>query len=92
MTWALGKNYMKAIGLHMALDLIHQKRQRDMITGLMTKTEAGRPEWNQVLMHLDWVSTYGYFDLITDCANYRLKVPVHWLSAQSRYIMDMSIV
>ena len=49
MTSALGKNDMKAIGLHMALDLIHQKRQRDMITGLMTKTEAGRPDWNQVL-------------------------------------------
>ena len=48
MTSALGKNDMKAIGLHMALDLIHQKRQRDMITGLMTKTEAGRPDWNQV--------------------------------------------
>ncbi|XP_072023995.1 NADPH oxidase 5-like [Amphiura filiformis] len=53
MTSALGKNDMKAIGLHMALDLIHQKRQRDMITGLMTKTEAGRPDWNQVFKQLE---------------------------------------
>ncbi|XP_033636875.1 NADPH oxidase 5-like [Asterias rubens] len=52
MTSALGKNDMKAIGLHMALDLIHKKKQRDTITGLMTRTQAGRPDWDQVFADL----------------------------------------
>ncbi|RDD42245.1 NADPH oxidase 5 [Trichoplax sp. H2] len=48
MTSALRKTDMKAIGLQMALDLIHKKSEKDLITGLRTKTEAGRPDWNQV--------------------------------------------
>ncbi|XP_038049644.1 NADPH oxidase 5-like [Patiria miniata] len=48
MTAALGKHDMKAIGLHMALDLIHKKKRRDMITGLMTRTQPGRPDWDRV--------------------------------------------
>ena len=39
---------MKAIGLHMALDLIHEKQQKDLITGLQTRTLAGRPDWDKV--------------------------------------------
>ncbi len=53
MTSAVAKKDMKAVELHTALDLIHQKRHRDMITGLMTKTEAGRPDWDQVRSRLN---------------------------------------
>ncbi|XP_022109398.1 NADPH oxidase 5-like isoform X2 [Acanthaster planci] len=53
MTAALGKHDMKAIGLHMALDLIHKKKRRDMITGLMTRTQAGRPDWDRVFDDID---------------------------------------
>ncbi|XP_075362746.1 NADPH oxidase 5 [Mycteria americana] len=48
MTSALGKNDMKAIGLQMALDLLAAKEQRDSITGLRTRTQPGRPDWNKV--------------------------------------------
>ena len=48
MTSALKKTDVKAIGLQMALDLIHKKDRRDMITGLRTRTQAGRPDWEKV--------------------------------------------
>ena len=48
MTSALRKTDVKAIGLQMALDLIHKKENRDLITGLKTKTQAGRPDWEKV--------------------------------------------
>ena len=48
MTSALSKTDMKAIGLQMALDLIHKKEKRDLITGLKTRTQAGRPDWDKV--------------------------------------------
>ena len=56
MTSALRKTDMKAIGLQMALDLIHKKENRDLITGLKTRTQTGRPDWNkvckEVLVHI----------------------------------------
>ena len=48
MTSALRKTDMKAIGLQMALDLIHKKENRDLITGLKTRTQTGRPDWDKV--------------------------------------------
>ncbi|XP_077866627.1 NADPH oxidase 5-like [Saccoglossus kowalevskii] len=48
MTAALGKTDMKGIGLQMALDLLHKKSNRDLITGLKTRTQPGRPEWNKL--------------------------------------------
>ncbi|XP_048887176.1 NADPH oxidase 5 [Brienomyrus brachyistius] len=48
MTSALGKNDMKAIGLQMALDLLAKKEKRDSITGLRTRTQPGKPEWDKV--------------------------------------------
>lgn len=51
MTSALRKTDMKAIGLQMALDLIHKKENRDLITGLKTRTQTGRPDWEKVCVH-----------------------------------------
>ncbi|XP_067161626.1 NADPH oxidase 5 [Apteryx mantelli] len=48
MTSALGKSDVKAIGLQTALDLLAAKEQKDSITGLRTRTRAGRPDWGQV--------------------------------------------
>lgn len=48
MTSALSKNDMKAIGLQMALDLLAKKEKQDSITGLKTRTQPGRPDWNKV--------------------------------------------
>ena len=48
MTSAVGRNDIKAIGLQMALDLMHKKNNKDLITGLRTRTQAGRPDWDKV--------------------------------------------
>lgn len=47
-TSALQKNDVKAVMLQMALDLIHQEKKVDLITGLKTRTQAGRPNWDKV--------------------------------------------
>uniref|UniRef100_A0ACB8E4W0 NADPH oxidase 5 n=1 Tax=Sphaerodactylus townsendi TaxID=933632 RepID=A0ACB8E4W0_9SAUR len=52
MTSALRKNDVKAVGLQMALDLLAQKEKRDAITGLKTRTQPGRPNWNQIFRKL----------------------------------------
>uniref|UniRef100_A0A8D2Q7V2 NADPH oxidase 5 n=1 Tax=Varanus komodoensis TaxID=61221 RepID=A0A8D2Q7V2_VARKO len=49
MTAALGKNDMKATGLQMALDLLAEREQKDSITGLRTRTQLGRPDWDKKL-------------------------------------------
>ena len=63
-TSAKSKTDLKGVGLQMALELIHQKEQRDLLTGLKTRTQPGRPNWNQVFVAisiqikliLDWMS------------------------------------
>ncbi|XP_033725578.1 NADPH oxidase 5-like [Pecten maximus] len=39
---------MKGIGLQLAMDLLHKKDNTDLITGLHTRTQAGRPKWGKV--------------------------------------------
>lgn len=48
MTSALKANDMKALGLQMALDLWHKQEQIDLLTGLKTRTNPGRPDWDEV--------------------------------------------
>ncbi|KAF7239581.1 NADPH oxidase 5 [Varanus komodoensis] len=52
MTAALGKNDMKATGLQMALDLLAEREQKDSITGLRTRTQLGRPDWDKLFQKL----------------------------------------
>ncbi|XP_053652092.1 NADPH oxidase 5 isoform X1 [Cherax quadricarinatus] len=52
-TSALQKTDMKAVGLQLALDLLHEKEKRDLITGLKTRTNAGRPNWDKVFKQLE---------------------------------------
>merc|ERR1719222_817350 len=47
-TSALQRTDMKAVGLQLALDLLHEKEERDLVTGLKSRTNAGRPNWNKV--------------------------------------------
>jgi len=47
-TSALQRTDMKAVGLQLALDLLHEKEKRDLVTGLKSRTIAGRPNWNKV--------------------------------------------
>ncbi|KAG1714343.1 NADPH oxidase 5 [Nymphon striatum] len=51
-TSALEKSDVKAVFLQMALELMHQKEQRDRITGLKTRTKPGRPDWDKVLKEI----------------------------------------
>merc|ERR550532_1985653 len=51
-TSALQKTDMKAVGLQLALDLLHKKSKRDLITGLKTRTNAGRPNWDKVFKEI----------------------------------------
>ena len=51
-TSALQRTDMKAVGLQLALDLMHEKEHRDLITGLKSRTNAGRPNWNKVFTQL----------------------------------------
>ena len=51
MTSALNKNDMKALGLQMALEILHRKEKRDVVTGLKTRTQAGRPQWDEVRIY-----------------------------------------
>ncbi|XP_065168987.1 NADPH oxidase 5 isoform X2 [Atheta coriaria] len=51
-TSALQKTDMKAVGLQLALDLLHEKEKRDLITGLKTRTNAGRPNWDKTFKQI----------------------------------------
>lgn len=37
----------KSVGLQLALYLVHEKNKKDLVTGLRTRTKAGRPNWDQ---------------------------------------------
>ena len=47
-TSALQKTDMKAVALQLALDILYNKEERDLVTGLKSRTNAGRPNWNKV--------------------------------------------
>ena len=47
-TSALQKTDMKSVFLQLAMDLNFKKDQRDFVTGLKSRTNAGRPNWNKV--------------------------------------------
>jgi len=47
-TSALQRTDMKAVALQLALDILHKKEERDLVTGLKARTNAGRPNWNKV--------------------------------------------
>ncbi|KAI9564083.1 hypothetical protein GHT06_007821 [Daphnia sinensis] len=51
-TSALKKTDMKAVGLQMAFDLLYAKEKRDLVTGLKTRTNAGRPNWDKVFQKI----------------------------------------
>lgn len=48
-TSALDAADIRALGLQLALGLMYEKKERDMITGLRAKTKPGRPNWYQVI-------------------------------------------
>ncbi|XP_019856436.1 PREDICTED: NADPH oxidase 5-like [Amphimedon queenslandica] len=51
-TSALQRTDVKALGLQMALDLIHKEKNIDLITGLKTRTQTGRPNWDKIFKEL----------------------------------------
>ena len=51
-TSALKKEDMKGLALQLALDLLHAKEDRDLVTGLKARTNTGRPNWNKVFKRI----------------------------------------
>ena len=51
-TSALQRTDMKAVALQLALDILYKKEDRDLVTGLKSRTNAGRPNWNKVFTKL----------------------------------------
>ena len=49
MTSAASKTDMKGLGLQLALELLHNSENRDVITGLQTRTMPGHPDWHKVI-------------------------------------------
>ena len=47
-TSMLQKTDIKAVALQMALDMLHEKEEKDLVTGLNSRINAGRPNWNKV--------------------------------------------
>ncbi|XP_071098234.1 NADPH oxidase 5-like [Haliotis cracherodii] len=52
MTAALNKTDLKGISLQMALDLIHKKQDKDLLTGLKTRTHPGRPDFGKLFAEI----------------------------------------
>lgn len=44
---AMDRAQTKSIGLELALYLVHEKNKKDLVTGLRTRTKAGRPDWDE---------------------------------------------
>jgi len=51
-TSALQRTDLRAVGLQLAMDLLHKKEQRDVMTKLRVRTNAGRPNWERVFNQL----------------------------------------
>jgi len=51
-TSALQNTDMKAVMLKLAMDLHYKKEKRDLVTGLRSRMNAGRPNWNKVFAKL----------------------------------------
>jgi hypothetical protein len=68
MTAAASRNDMKGLGLQMAMEIMHRKDKRDVITGLKTRTQAGRPNWKQVC--ISSVYTKMYASIVYIALNY----------------------
>ena len=60
MTAAKAKTDIRGAGLQMALSIIHRRDKKDLITGLSTRTQAGRPNWNEVRLYIDAFICYHY--------------------------------
>ena len=51
-TSGLSKSDPKAVGLHLALDLMFARESRDLVTGLKTRSHTGRPDWRRLFADL----------------------------------------
>jgi len=51
-TSALQRTDMRAVSLQLALDILHRREDRDLITGLRSRTNAGRPNWDKIFTKL----------------------------------------
>lgn len=59
MTAQLHQNDMRGIALQMVLQTMHTKTNKDVLTGLKTRLQCGRPQWDKVsiLTQQDHINT-----------------------------------
>ncbi len=51
-TRAVAKTDMCAVGLRIAMNLFHKRKNRDFLTGLRTRTKPGRPNLNKIFQDI----------------------------------------
>lgn len=54
MTKQLHENDMRGIALQMILQTIRSKSKKDILTGLKTHLQVGRPKWDKVRSIFQW--------------------------------------
>ena len=42
------RSEVQGVGVQVALDIVYQQDKTDLLTGLQTRTQAGRPNWRKV--------------------------------------------
>ncbi|XP_071826434.1 NADPH oxidase 5-like isoform X2 [Apostichopus japonicus] len=52
MTKELHQNRMRSIALQMALQTLHKSTKKDLLTGLKTRLQSGRPNWDKVFKNI----------------------------------------
>lgn len=50
---AMQTSQIKSIGIQLALYLMHEKNNKDLVTGLKTRTKAGRPNWDELFQNIE---------------------------------------
>lgn len=53
MTKELHHDRMRSLALQMALQTIHKTTKKDLLTGLKTRLQSGRPNWDKVISKQD---------------------------------------
>ena len=52
LTSGLQSNDMKTVALKMAMDILYNKEEKDLVTGLRARTKSGRPNWDDVFQQI----------------------------------------
>ena len=74
---------MTSVGLRIAMNLFHEKKNRDFLTGLTSRTEPGRPNLKKIFerIKVEKVGDVGVFF----CGNNNVGNMLEGLSAENEF-------